>query len=127
LEILSPETNLMGEQPMNDPSDITHLNRLYLLKARELALQGEEGRATYLLGIPNEALHVLIRMPLSAIEALAESGLLVFGFRAAMPCLRAFAAETADGSNPSVLSKLQYLASHKTDFLGREDHVDHHA
>ena len=112
---------------MNDPSDITHLNRLYLLKARELALQGEEGRATYLLGIPNEALHVLIRMPLSAIEALAESGLLVFGFRAAMPGLRAFAAETADGSNPSVLSKLQYLASHKSDFSGRDDHVDHHA
>lgn len=107
---------------MPSPSDITSLNRLYLTKARELALQGEESRATYLLGIPPEALSLIRRMPLTAIEDLAASGLLMFGFRTALPCLKAFATETQDGSPPSMALKFQLLASHKIDGIRRETH-----
>jgi hypothetical protein len=104
------------------PSDITTLNRLYLIKARELALQGEESRATYLLGIPTEALSIIRKMPLSAIDELAESGLLTFGFRTALPCLKAFAAATQEGSPASMNLKLQLLASHKIEGQRREPH-----
>ena len=110
---------------MPSPSDITALNRLYLTKARELALQGEESRATYLLGIPTEALSIIRKMPLTAIEDLAASGVLTFGFRTALPCLKAFSAETQDGSPPSMVLKLQLLASHKNDGNRREPHGRH--
>lgn len=112
---------------MNDSSDIAYINRLYLLKARELAQIGDESRAVYLLGIPSEALRLIRKMPLPAIEALAESGVLMFGLRTTLTTLRSFAAETADGSPPSVLMRLQYLASHKTEIAGRDKHVKHHA
>ena len=110
---------------MPSPSDITTLNRLYLTKARELALQGEESRACYLLGLPLEALAIIRKMPLSAIEELAGSGLLSFGFRTSLPCLKAFAAETQDGSPPSVTVKLQLLASHRVEGIRREPHGRH--
>jgi len=110
---------------MPSPNDITILNRLYLTKARELALQGEESRASYLLGIPPEALAIIRKMPLAAIEDLADSGLLTFGFRTALPCLKAFAAESQDGSPASVTLKLQLLASHKVDGTRREPHGRH--
>jgi len=110
---------------MPSPSDITTLNRLYLTKARELALQGEESRASYLLGIPPEALAVIRKMPLVAIENLADSGLLTFGFRTALPCLKAFAAESQEGSPPTVTLKLQLLASHKIEGNRREPRGRH--
>lgn len=108
---------------MSFPSDITTLNRLYLTKARELTLQGEDSRATYLLGIPTEALSIIKKMPLTSIEALAASGVLSFGFRTPLPYLRAFIAETQDGSPASVHLKLQLLASHKVE--GSEPHGRH--
>jgi Flagellar transcriptional activator (FlhD) len=110
---------------MNGTTDIATLNRLYIGLAREWSLKGEEGKATYTLGIPTEALSLITKMPLSSIEALAESGLLVFGFRTSLPCLRSFLAETADGSPPSVLLKLQHLASHRPQDARREGHGRH--
>jgi hypothetical protein len=110
---------------MTDLQDIATLNRLYLGMARELALQGEEGRATYLLGIPTEALAIITKMPLASIEALSESGLLVFGFRTSLPCLRGFMTESAEGSPPSMLLKLQHLSSQRQTTIGRDGHGHH--
>lgn len=76
--------------------DLVTLNRLYLAKARDLAGTGQGLRASYLLGIPKDIQQHLLKLPLCALEALAEEGLLIFQLRLSLAALRNYTAALED-------------------------------
>ena len=94
--------------------DLSVLNRLYLAKAREMARAGAHKKASFLLGLPPDALEILNVMPLSGINALSESGILLFGWRTAHSVLRDFAHRNGEVSEYEE-RRLHLLASHGSD------------
>jgi len=61
--------------------DMAQLFLLYLLKARELAIAGQEHRAQVQLGMCPEALATLKRLPLIKLAELAQSDSMAFSLR----------------------------------------------
>jgi len=61
--------------------DICHLIHLYLLKARELAVSGQEHKAILQLGLCPEAVSVLKRLPMAKLKELAHSNVTCFAVR----------------------------------------------
>jgi len=62
-------------------ADMAQLFLLYLLKARELAIAGQEHRAQVQLGVGPEALAALKRMPMVRLAELARSDSMAFTLR----------------------------------------------
>ena len=62
--------------------DLEQLFLLYLLKARELAIAGQEHRAQVQLGLCPEALAALKGLPLLKLAELAQSDSMAFALRA---------------------------------------------
>lgn len=105
----APEDDLRPSAPEADP-DLTTLNRLYLGKARELVAAGQALQASYLLGLSPEILRYLERLPLATLDTLAESGLLLFGFRVPLGALKR-QAEAQEDPGSRLLRQLQWMAS----------------
>lgn len=61
--------------------DIHHLVFHYLLKARELAISGQEHKAILQLGLSPEALPLLKRLPIAKLEELAQANVTCFAIR----------------------------------------------
>ena len=101
--------------------DLSMLNRLYLAKAREMAHAGAQKKACYLLGLPADALEILAKMPLSAVNALTESGILLFGWRTALTTLKDFSQRSEESTDFEEL-RFQLLASQGSDGRGRVSH-----
>ncbi len=62
-------------------SDIHHLVFHYLLKARELAISGQEHRAIVQLGLCPELIPLLKRLSTARLEALAKTNVTCFSIR----------------------------------------------
>ena len=61
--------------------DLYHLTLLYLLKARELLVSGQEHQALLQLGLCSEAIPVLKRLPLAKLGELAAADVSGFALR----------------------------------------------
>lgn len=90
--------------------DIHHLVFHYLLKARELAISGQEHKAVLQLGLSPEALSLLKRMPIAKLEELAQSNVTCFALRFPSQFWKDWGQENATGPMPESLS-LHLLAS----------------
>ena len=62
-------------------ADIYDLNLLFLQKAREWLVSGQEHKARLLLGVTPDAAAALRRLPLSALRDLAASNVLCYTLR----------------------------------------------
>lgn len=102
------------QDDFHEDTDLVALNRLYLSKAREMTRAGAMRKAAYLLGMPQEALELLSKMSLPGVSALAESGILLFGWRTSLTTLRDF--KSLEGLEPRGCEPLlQLIASHGKD------------
>lgn len=71
-------------------ADIYQLNVLYLQKARELLLTGQEHKAHILLGITPECAGLLKRLTIAQLQMLAGAGSVCFLPRVTQQVLREF-------------------------------------
>jgi hypothetical protein len=65
---------------MND-QDIFDINLNFLMKTREFCLAGEEHKAQFLLGVPQEVSSVLQRLSFTQIRELAATNMLCYTWR----------------------------------------------
>ncbi len=79
-----------------DP-DLYELNLFYLLKAREMAMNGKAQGASLTMGIPQDVANRLPALPLEKIRTLASSGMLCFSSRLPEKFWREFQHTEMDG------------------------------
>ena len=87
--------------------DICNLIFLYLLKARELVVSGQEHRARIQLGVSPEAIPVLKRLPMAKLAELAQSDSTCFAMRAPPQFWKDLAQE--DAAEPITESLFMHL------------------
>jgi hypothetical protein len=97
--------------------DIYNLIFLYLLKARELAVSGQEHKAILQLGLSPEAVPVLKRLPMAKLEELAQSNVTCFAMRFPAQFWKDLAQE--DAAEPITESLFMHLLTSVS--LGEDD------